>query len=70
MHGPFPCGAYSDLKIFRLGMKKCLSSYENVIADGAYIDEKCKTAANQNFSKFSATVRARHETANRRLKQF
>ena len=70
MHGPFPCGAYSDLKIFRLGMQKCLNSYENVIADGVHKYERCKTTANRSINDFDATVQARHETVNRRLKQF
>lgn len=42
VHGPFPCDAYSDLKIFLLRMKEALSSGENVLADGGYGDQRCE----------------------------
>lgn len=72
VHGPFPCGRYSDLSIFRLGMKESLLSGEKVVADGGYRDNCCEQLGGQSstLSKVYSVVRARHETVNRRLKQF
>ena len=39
-HGPFPCGSFPDLKIFRMGMKSALTRGERVVADAGYIDEE------------------------------
>ena len=71
-HGPFPCGAWPDLKIFREGMKKTLAPGEMVIADGTYKDDRFHTPPflDESCREFYATVRAHHETANKRLKQF
>lgn len=71
-HGPFPCGSYTDLRIFRLRMKLLLDDGEKVIADRGYPDGKVinpDSEANM-YSTFNATVRARHETFNSRLKSF
>ena len=73
-HGPFPCGAFPDLKIFRLKLKECLLPGEKVIADQGYKGEfrVCtKLNAEDEIHKKSMSVaRARHETVNRRLKQW
>lgn len=71
-HGPFPCGEFSDVRIFRLGMKQHLGNGELVIADGGYTDEKCRSCkgVNDPNRRLFAVVRARHETVNRRFKQF
>ena len=37
----FPCGKYSDLKIFQGDMKHALEDDEVVVADGGYADERC-----------------------------
>ena len=75
INGPFPCGLNSDLTIFRLGLKQQLLPGERVEADDGYRgDERCDGpfdycySEEQYRSKF--TVRARHETINRRFKQF
>lgn len=39
VHGPFPCGAYPDLKIFRMALKLALSDSERTVADGTYNDD-------------------------------
>lgn len=72
IHGPFPCGPFPDLRIFRLGMKHALLPNKKVIADGGYPDEHCvtRTAVREAERDIFSRVRARHETANRRLKQF
>ena len=41
MNGPFPCGQYPDLKIFRLGLKNKLEyCKEKVEADDGYRGEE------------------------------
>lgn len=70
-HGPFPCGLYPDLKIFQLGMKGALGRGEIVVADKGYQDEKCVVEESLQISKEDIKrIRARHETVNRRMKQF
>lgn len=70
IHGPFPCGSFADLRIFRLAMKHVLDDDEYVVADGWYQDERCQTPNNRGQSPLHALIRARHETINRRFKQF
>jgi hypothetical protein len=74
LHGPFPCGTYPDITIFRLGLKAMLGPSEKVIADRGYRgDTKTCTplnARNEQHSAAMARIRARHETINRRLKKW
>ena len=72
VNGPFPCGSNTDLMIFRSRLKSSLLSNEKCIADRGYSDEKCITPNNEisAISEITATLRARHETVNRRIKQF
>ena len=72
VNGPFPCGSYSDLRIFRRNLKKMLDQNEKVIADRGYRDSKCVYFPNNLDYPDSlySTVRARHEIMNKRLKQF
>eukprot|EP00171_Calliarthron_tuberculosum_P023605 IDg23605t1 len=70
-NGPFPCGAWSDLRIFRYSMKHALQSGETVIADGTYKDPQCVLPQQSTtLSALHSIARARHETCNRRFKQF
>lgn len=70
-NGPFPCGTYSGLKIFQSGMNNAHEANERVIADGGYVDECCmKFGENQKLTRLQVVIRARHETVNRRFKQF
>ena len=39
--GPWPCGSYSDVRVFCEGLKKNLRLDEFVIADNGYTDERC-----------------------------
>ncbi len=72
VHRPFHCGAYPDLKTFRMGMKKVLLENEIVIADGSYTDPRCECNCKAGVSSHNlhSLFRARHETVNRRFKQF
>ena len=72
VNGPFPCGSWSDLKIFRNGLLKKLLPNEKVAADGG-----CNHSAvvkSDKLSKSEARLisiyRAPHESANMRIKRF
>lgn len=71
-HGPFMAGRFSDLKIFRHGMKKRLEIGEQVIADGTYMDpDVVYPGTVQGPQKgVHAQIRARHETVNARFRNF
>ena len=73
-HGPFACGAWPDINIFRAKLKRMLAPRELVVADKGYRGDKsvripsacCSHADHRAMNK----ALARHETVNRRLKQF
>ena len=73
-NGPFPCGMMCDLRIFRLTSKTCLRAEEKVVADKGYRgDSKVVTpldAKNNDHRRAMSLGRARHETVNRRIKQW
>ena len=73
-HGPFPCGAFPDIKIFRLKLKDNLHPGERVIADMGYKGDHAvctkMDAKTEAHKKSMSIARARHETINRRLKQW
>ena len=73
-HGPFPCGAFPDIKIFRLKLKTHLHLGERVIADQGYKGDYAVCtkldAKNEDHKKSMSVARARHETVNGRLKQW
>ncbi len=61
------------LKFFQAGLKDKLLHGENVIADSGYSDERCEfisEGTEKSPSGLHSICQARHETANRRLKQF
>ena len=70
VYGPFPCGRYADLTIFKMGLKLLLSDGEKVLADRGYRDELMlvRDAFSDGQKVYYARYRARHETVNRRLK--
>ena len=72
VNGPWPCGAFSDVRVFRSGLKSTLDVDEFVVADGGYIDERCISPPGSSHAdhKTLAETRARHEIVNKRLKQF
>jgi hypothetical protein len=74
LNGPYPCGSHPDLKIARLGVFRLLAIGEMVLADGGYRDggvfAETPTGHNNNDQKMKKLARARHETVNKRLKQF
>lgn len=72
VNGPFKCGTYPDIKIFTEGMYNCLATDEFVIADRGYSGDACITPDTVPMEHISLhkRIRARHETANERLKNF
>lgn len=78
IHGPFPCGEWPDVKIFRHCLKSFLDENERVEADDGYIGEEpvsCKTPGGfysrcEGVDGARRRLRCRHETANSRLKNF
>ena len=75
IHGPYPCGEYNDIKIFRLGLKHDLDEGERVKADLGYAgDSSVKVPGplyvNKKYRAVKRDVAARHETVNMRIKIF
>jgi hypothetical protein len=75
INGPFPAGQYPDINIFRMGLKHYLDEHERVEADKGYRgDASIKTYGplytDVNYVAMKADVAARHETVNKRLKQY
>lgn len=69
--GPYPCGAYPDLRIYRDQLKRRLLPTEKVIADNGYRDPTALLQSEAGeFESFHRMVRARHEGVNGRLKRF
>jgi len=74
INGPFLCGEWSDLRIARNWLHSKLESQEYYLADAAY---RCSTAPTitrnglprHRHPKFDHLM-ARHETINRRFKEF
>ena len=74
INGPFPCGRWPDLRIAREALVYALDPGEYYLADGGYRDgnQYSVTPTGLNFFEDhqKAVVRARHETYNKRLKQW
>ena len=77
--GPFPCGDWPDISIFRFALKEMLDENERVEADDGYLGEDPlhakvpKSMVHGHDEKMLVVrthVRRRHETANKRIKQF
>ena len=80
LHGPFPCGQYNDCTIFNNSLSTFLEENERVEADDGYRAAdpgkvKSKSGLSSQYSSkeqldVKNKVRARHETANKIIKQF
>jgi hypothetical protein len=74
IHGPFPCGEWPDLRIARDAIVGALDDGEYYLADGGYSDGNQWSETPNGLHDFDqrqkAAVRARHETANKRFKQW
>jgi DDE superfamily endonuclease len=75
VNGPFPCGEFPDIKIFCSHLKDCLDAHEKVEADAGYRGKPLYVSDPRDYNNIEkkqakARARARHETINRRLKQW
>lgn len=68
--GGYPCGMYPDLKLTREAFVPSLITGERAMADKGYKDEKHFILPNAQNTNLHGLIMARHETLNRRLKQF
>lgn len=71
-HGGLPCGEWSDLRLSRNAYINMVQEEEYTIADKGYNDTQYflfPTKDNTRTRKIR-TILARHETINRRIKQF
>ena len=67
-HGGLPAGEWPDLKLARNAILDAVGPREMIIADGGYNDHQYfETLSNPQKAK---AILARHETVNRRVKQF
>jgi hypothetical protein len=76
VNGPFPCGQWPDIKIFRSKLINQLEQDEIMVeADNGYRGEPSKIRLKDDYNdltekKQKDEIRSRHETVNRRFKQF
>ena len=77
--GPFPCGDWPDINIFRYALKHRLDPFERVEADDGYVGEdpaniKVPGSVVHDHDDrqliVRTRVRRRHEGINKRIKQF
>ena len=77
--GPFPCGDWPDVEVFRFALKQMLDPKERVEADDALVGEDPTNAKipgssvhdqDERILRTRGVVRRRHETVNKRMKQF
>ena len=77
-HGPFACGTYNDITIFRSALQHHLEHGERVEADKGYSGAapqyvKCPGAlvkTDPEMVAMQSRLRSRHETCNNRLKKW
>ena len=74
INGPFPCGQWNDVTIFRSALKSVLKAGERLEADKGYAGDPAYVDTPEqpieDGIRKKSIVRARHETANGRLKQW
>lgn len=77
INGPYEPGDWPDIKIFRNSLMSHLDNNERVEADDGYVGEapqhvKCPMSFTnpEDTLKIQSRVRARHETVNKRFKQW
>ena len=77
VHGPFRAGSWTDIKIFKKGLRQMLHFFgEMTIADGGYqgldywVQAKGDPRLTPETLDFNTRAHARHETVNRRIKTY
>lgn len=67
--GGFPCGEYPDLTLAREAFVLALNDDERAMLDKGYKDPRFITPNEENSYRYKR-IMARHETVNKRLRQF
>lgn len=70
VNGGYPCGCYSDLKLAREGYTDAVNIGELTMADKGYNDPNYFILPTSSNSDAHNLVMARHETVNKRIRQF
>ena len=71
VYGGLPCGEFPDLVLAREQFTSALRVGEKAVADKTYRDEHFVNPFNDpNSAALQKTIMARHETVNKRVKQF
>lgn len=70
VNGGYPCGEYSDLKLAREAYVMFVEPVEKTFTDKGYRDQNFFILPNLNNKTIHGLIMARHETINRRMKQF
>lgn len=69
-HGGYPCGDFPDLKLAREAYVHSVDSGEITLADKGYKDKHFFLLPNVQNSGIHKLIMSRHETVNKRIKQF
>lgn len=69
-HGGYPCGSYSDLRLARTAYVLSVDVGEKTLADKGYRDGIFFILPNDTNQTFHKRIMNRHETVNRRIRQF
>ena len=69
-HGGLPCGEWPDLRLARNAIIAALQPGGKIIADRGYNDPIFFYVPNGNADVQKKKILARHETVNKRMKQF
>lgn len=64
VNGPYLCGSYPDVLIFRLKLRDNLLAEESVLTDGGFHVGKCVHSIPEEDVGFTTLVRAIHEALN------
>ena len=75
INGPFPCGRWPDINIFRRNLIHMLLPGKMVEADEGCRGERRRVRTTKHYASWAdyyakKAARARHETCNKRLKQW
>lgn len=69
-NGGYPCGEFPDLKLAHESYLLSINPGELTIADKGYKDSRFFILKNANNHQQHSLIMARHETVNKRMKQF
>ena len=74
LNGPYPCGQFNDIKIFKENLQKKLEKNEKVEADGIYRGVNGTRSkgdfVSRSDQRAKSKARGRHETVNGRIKNW